>query len=57
VIPAAHIGHYLWVFYLIPVLIIVGAIIRSTLMEKRRKDSPGERNDSRRGLIVTSRLR
>jgi hypothetical protein len=35
-VPMAHIGHWLWVFYLIPVLIVVGGIIRSTRAEKRR---------------------
>jgi hypothetical protein len=46
-LPLAHIGHWLWVFYLIPVLIVVGGIIRSTRAEKRReakeKGSKGSR--------------
>jgi hypothetical protein len=35
-LPLAHIGHWLWVFYLIPVLIVVGGIIRTTRADKRR---------------------
>ncbi|MBS1678676.1 MAG: hypothetical protein JST08_14970 [Actinobacteria bacterium] len=41
-IPSAHLGHWLWVFYVIPVLIVVGGIIRSTRAEKKR-----EREDKR----------
>ncbi|MBS1879932.1 MAG: hypothetical protein JST31_10485 [Actinobacteria bacterium] len=36
-LPLAHIGHWLWVFYLIPVLIVVGGIIHTTRADKRRK--------------------
>ncbi len=41
-LPLAHLGHFLWIFYVIPVLIVIGGIIRSTLLEKRRekKDDP-----------------
>jgi cytochrome b561 len=35
-LPAAHIGHYLWVLYLLPVLIVIAGILRSTLAEKRK---------------------
>ncbi len=37
VLPLAHIGHWLWVFYVLPVLIVIGGIIRSTRAEKRRE--------------------
>ena len=37
VIPSAHLGHWLWVFYVIPVLIVVAGIIRSTRAEKKRE--------------------
>ena len=37
VIPSAHLGHWLWVFYVIPVLIVVGGIIRSSRAEKKRE--------------------
>lgn len=37
VIPSAHLGHWLWIFYVIPVLIVIGGIIRSTRAEKKRE--------------------
>jgi hypothetical protein len=42
-LPFAHVGHYLWVFYLLPVVIVIGGILKTTLTEKRRKegDPPG----------------
>ena len=36
-VPAAHAGHWLWVLYLPPILIVAGSIVRSTLTERRRK--------------------
>jgi len=36
-IPLAHVGHWLWVLYLPPVLIVIGSLARSTLAERRRK--------------------
>ena len=35
-LPLAHIGHYLWVFYILPVVFVVIGIVRTTLSEKRR---------------------
>jgi uncharacterized membrane protein len=37
VIPSAHLGHWLWVFYVIPLLIVIAGIIRSTRAEKKRE--------------------
>jgi hypothetical protein len=34
-LPLAHVGHYLWVFYLLPVVIVVGGIVRSALAQRR----------------------
>jgi hypothetical protein len=31
----AHVGHYLWVLYIPPVLVVVFAIIRTTIVERR----------------------
>jgi hypothetical protein len=41
--PLAHVGHYLWVFYLLPVVIVVGAIVRNALAQRRnhRGDEEG----------------
>lgn len=35
-LPPAHLGHYLWILYVLPVVIVVGGIVRSTLLERRR---------------------
>lgn len=37
-LPLAHVGHYLWVFYLLPVVIVVGAIIRNAITQRRRRE-------------------
>ena len=36
-LPLAHIGHFLWIFYLLPVLFVVLGIVKTTLSERRRK--------------------
>ncbi|MBS1863535.1 MAG: hypothetical protein JSS68_17700 [Actinobacteria bacterium] len=36
-LPLAHVGHWLWIFYVLPVLIVIGGIIRSTRAEKKRE--------------------
>ena len=36
-IPLAHVGHWLWVLYLPPVLIVLVSLTRSTLAERRKK--------------------
>lgn len=36
-LPLAHVGHYLWVFYLLPVLIVVGGIVKTQLAAKRQQ--------------------
>lgn len=37
-LPLAHVGHYLWVFYLVPVVIVIGGILRSVILERRGRD-------------------
>jgi hypothetical protein len=34
-LPAAHVGHYLWVLYLPPILIVIGSIVRNAYCERR----------------------
>ena len=34
-LPLAHVGHYLWVFYLVPVVIVIGGILRSVILDRR----------------------
>jgi hypothetical protein len=36
-LPLAHVGHYLWALYLPPVLIVIGSIVRSKVLERREK--------------------
>ncbi|MEK6277766.1 MAG: hypothetical protein AABM29_07130 [Actinomycetota bacterium] len=44
----AHAGHYLWVMYIPPVLIVVGSIVKTTLSERRaeREEQAGAREES-----------
>jgi len=42
-LPLAHLGHWLWVFYVIPILIVVGGIVYTTRADKRR-----EKNEKKR---------
>jgi len=41
-LPLAHVGHYLWIFYLVPVLVVIGGIVRSMLIERRRGREAGD---------------
>jgi hypothetical protein len=45
-IPSAHIGHWLWIFYVIPILIVIAGIIRATRAEKKRER---EEEEERKG--------
>jgi heme exporter protein D len=44
ILPLAHIGHYLWILYVLPVLIVVASIVKTTISEKRaaRTESASE---------------
>ena len=37
-LPLAHVGHYLWVLYLLPVAIVVAGIVKSTRAQRRERD-------------------
>lgn len=38
-LPLAHAGHYLaWTLYALPVVIVIGSIVRSMLVNKRDGD-------------------
>jgi uncharacterized membrane protein len=40
-LPLAHLGHWLWVFYVLPVIIVIAGILRSALIDKRKNgDEP-----------------
>jgi flagellar biosynthesis/type III secretory pathway M-ring protein FliF/YscJ len=45
VLPLAHAGHYaLWVLYVVPVLIVAFAIVRSTIAQRRARSEGEEPN-------------
>lgn len=46
-LPVAHVGHYLWVLYLLPVVFVVAGIVKTALSEKRSHtpDDEEERED------------
>ena len=45
-LPLAHIGHYLWVLYILPVGFVVIGIVKTTLSEKRRGREEDSDEDS-----------
>ena len=54
-LPLAHVGHYLWVFYLLPVVFVVFAIVKTTLSERRRPHpEPSHREDDEPSASQTS---
>ena len=49
-LPLAHLGHYLWIFYLLPVMIVIAGIVKTTLSEKNRdSDDPAPARSVPRG--------
>jgi hypothetical protein len=42
-LPLAHVGHYLWILYVVPVIIVVAGILKTALAQRReeRNDPPG----------------
>jgi hypothetical protein len=41
-LPLAHAGHYIWVLYIPPVLVVLFAIARTTISERRAAREEGE---------------
>jgi hypothetical protein len=40
-LPLAHVVHQLiWVLYAVPILIVAGAIVRSTMSQRRNPEDP-----------------
>jgi hypothetical protein len=37
-LPLAHVSHWLWVLYVPPVLIVLASIVRTTLVERRKRN-------------------
>jgi hypothetical protein len=42
-VPMAHLGHWLWVLYALPILIVVGGIAYTTRVGKRREEEERKR--------------
>jgi hypothetical protein len=40
-LPLAHVGHYLWIFYLLPVIFVILGILRTVWLERSRGKSDG----------------
>jgi hypothetical protein len=34
-LPIAHAGHWLWILYAVPVLVVLGSIVSSIVRERR----------------------
>jgi cytochrome c-type biogenesis protein CcmH/NrfF len=43
-VPVAHIGHWLWVFYVLPVIIVIAGIFWSTRATNRREREEGQKH-------------
>jgi hypothetical protein len=48
ILPLAHLGHYLWVMYIPPVLIVLASIVKTTLSQ-RREQRQAERGERKKG--------
>ncbi len=48
-VPLAHVGHWwTYILYAVPVVIVLGAVVR-TLVQERREDAAEEPADDERG--------
>ena len=46
-LPLAHVAHYLWVLYIVPVLIVAASIVKTTVAQRRAADAPPAGGDDR----------
>jgi hypothetical protein len=37
-LPIAHVGHFLWILYLIPVVVVLGSIVAQRRRDRDRDD-------------------
>jgi hypothetical protein len=42
-VPVAHVGHYLWALYVLPIVIVVAAIVRNTIAQRRTRRETSEK--------------
>jgi hypothetical protein len=38
ILPLAHVSHWLWLLYVPPVLVVLASIVRTALLERRKRD-------------------
>ena len=48
-LPLAHLGHWLWTFYVAPILIVIVGIVLSTRAARRHEAEELRRKDDRPG--------
>jgi cytochrome c-type biogenesis protein CcmH/NrfF len=48
-LPLAHVGHYLWILYLLPVIFVIAGILKTTLAERHRKEDAPPGDDAGEG--------
>ncbi len=48
-LPLAHAGHWIWVLYVPPVAIVVFAIARTTIAERRKEREERRESERRNG--------
>ncbi|MGN6558554.1 MAG: hypothetical protein ACTHLH_11180 [Solirubrobacterales bacterium] len=46
-LPLAHVGHYLWALYVLPILIVVAAIVKSYASQRQPANAPPAGGDDR----------
>lgn len=39
ILPLAHVSHYLWILYLLPVVFVVGGIVRGAMIQRREEEA------------------
>ena len=48
-LPLAHAGHWIWLLYVPPVAIVIFAIVRTTIAERRKERQERRESEERRG--------
>jgi len=48
-ILVAHVGHWLWLLYVPPVLVVIASIVKTTISERRAAREEREANDREPG--------
>jgi hypothetical protein len=40
-LPVAHLGHFLWILYLVPVVIVLASILAQLRRDREQRDDEG----------------